>query len=528
MSDLLAGLPLEQRIVIVQEANRLLAGLPDCKAKAFAEKIKPTYLPDRGKVSNSKLKIGLYPLGAMLHSRPNVSLPRQQERDWLRGWALVAALRFCSDFRSDDHHSRLTTGLRVVRRLTAGGYKLDLMSEVQTLDGTLPQSLQALRGLAQTLLQRGEDWEAELNQLDLLLRGGQVSIVPRYVESSTRRSFENVEKLPERVLQDRGISIVQSGEVPLADDVPPEEQSEELSDRFYDFGATYRALQPIAALQEAQLTLLERDAEPIGLQGGFASLTQEEMAQLFKAALRDAAHGDKGAKWVLASMASGRSIAELSMAGRIAVAGSTWLIDGGGIAFAPDVRFMAHPAKGGYALYPPKALSNWLDWDRVGKAPKQAAEDWLHSQKNGRTHRLSRVERALEDALLLSGADRAAAGLLAGRSTRAVIQLHYARFPVSSLRMLWLKALAECFGSSEGFRLEPLDPKRYAIGSLVVPDSKNVAQWFVGLFDKVKQARARRADGVFHMVDVVAAEANLAAWECPKLCVSDLAHAFFR
>ena len=123
MADLLAKLAQETRTVIVQEANRLLAGLPDCKAKASAETLKPSYLPDRGTTANAKLRIGDYPLGVMLHGRPKLIFPRQQERDWLRGWALVGALRFCEAFKLNDQHSRLTSGLRVVRRLTTGGYR---------------------------------------------------------------------------------------------------------------------------------------------------------------------------------------------------------------------------------------------------------------------------------------------------------------------------------------------------------------------------------------------------------------------
>ena len=385
------------------------------------------------------------------------------------------------------------------------------MSDLPSFDGILEAGLSSLLQLKRLLSLRGEDWATELNQLDLLLRGVQASIEPRSVESSTRRSVEDVQGLPECVLQDRGISIVQSGDIPLQHDVAPEEKSEELSDRFYDFGATYRALQPVTARQEAQMSLLERETESLGMQGSFASLTQEEMRQLFQAALSDARKGQQGARWVLASMATGRSIAELSMASREAGAGCTWLVEEGGIAFAPDVRFMAHPEKGGFALYPPKELSNWLHFDGEGESPKQAAENWLHRQKHGRTHRLSRIERALEDALLSLGADRALAALLSGRSARAVIQLYYARFPVISLREFWLKALAECFGNCEGFRLEPLDPKRHTIGSLVVPDIKEVAQWFSGLFDAAELARARRVENISHRVDLVAAEANLAA-----------------
>ena len=74
--------------------------------------------------------------------------------------------------------------------------------------------------------------------MDLLLCDAEDLNPPRQVESVTRRSLYNEEQRPERVLQDRGINIIQRGDVALPQDAPPEEQSDKLSDRFYDFGAT--------------------------------------------------------------------------------------------------------------------------------------------------------------------------------------------------------------------------------------------------------------------------------------------------
>src|SRR5690606_7470104 len=121
----------------------------------------------------SKLQIGLYPLGVMLHKRPGMSFPRQQERDWLRGWALVGALRFCAAFKSDDHHSRLAAGLRVARLMTSGGYEQDLISELPSFDGSLYETIDAVRSLGRILSLRGEHWQTQIDQLVLLLRDGQ-------------------------------------------------------------------------------------------------------------------------------------------------------------------------------------------------------------------------------------------------------------------------------------------------------------------------------------------------------------------
>ena len=44
VADLLAGLPQPMRTVLVQEAVRLLAALPEGKAKAAGERLRPLYL----------------------------------------------------------------------------------------------------------------------------------------------------------------------------------------------------------------------------------------------------------------------------------------------------------------------------------------------------------------------------------------------------------------------------------------------------------------------------------------------------
>ena len=124
MSDLLAGLSRDIRLTIVQEALRLLAALPDGKPKAIAEKLRQIFLPERGKIGSTKLRIGTYPVGYMLHGRPALFLPRGEERDWLRGWALVGALRFCHDFGESDRFSRVAAGLRAARRPPHVGWRL--------------------------------------------------------------------------------------------------------------------------------------------------------------------------------------------------------------------------------------------------------------------------------------------------------------------------------------------------------------------------------------------------------------------
>jgi len=93
MSDLLAGLRLADRILVVQEATRLMSALPDCPEKAEAEVIRAAMLSERGVVGARKLQKGSHPLAAMLLGRPSSSLPRVEERDWLREWARVGCLR---------------------------------------------------------------------------------------------------------------------------------------------------------------------------------------------------------------------------------------------------------------------------------------------------------------------------------------------------------------------------------------------------------------------------------------------------
>lgn len=111
MADLLAGLPSKNRIVSIQVANRLLAALPDGRKKAAAESLRQVLLPDSGKTGTAQLRIGAYPLAAMLLQSPKTELSRYQEREWLRGWALAGALRFCDALRETDRFSRVSAGL---------------------------------------------------------------------------------------------------------------------------------------------------------------------------------------------------------------------------------------------------------------------------------------------------------------------------------------------------------------------------------------------------------------------------------
>lgn len=511
MADLLSGLPSDTRVIAIQVANRLLAALPDCREKAVAERLRREMLPDRGKTGTTRLRIGTHPLAAMLLQTPATSLPRIAEREWLRGWALAGALRFCNDFRESDRFSRVSAGLRVARLLAVSGYRQDVILEFQDFDGGLIGLIGTVRLLAKALEQRGVALAAQLRQLELTLRDAEGPVTPRHVDAFRRRPSDIEMILPKQQLVEDGITINRAAEWEVPSDTPAEEQAEDLRDRFYDFGATYRALNPTLARAEAQLELLERDSSGVGWQAEFAALTPTEARHIFAAALADARRGEGGAKLVLASFVSGRSVAALVAARARPVAGVTWIAAAGGIAFAPDVRFLLHPQHGGFALLPPPDLTGWLDMPLAPGKGEDLARAWLARQGQGRSLRLSRIARALRDGVLAQGEDGAIAAMLSGQSCGTYIPLYYARFPVARLRKVWGHYLTGRLGATDDFRLEPLNSRRADIGSVLIPRPGAVSAWFAGLVQAVEAARARRGQGIDHLVDRLAAEANLAA-----------------
>lgn len=511
MTDLLAGLPRAMRSVLAQEAARLLAALPDGRAKVAGEHLRPIMLSATGKDGTAKLRRGAYPLGTMLYERPSSTLPRVAERDWLRGWAMVGAMRFCNTFRETDHFSRITAGLRTARRMAQGRYRHDLMAELPLLEGDIDGLVDAIRKLVTSLEQRGIEYAPQLAQLELILRDAAAPVAPRHVDTLRRAAADDGMILPRRDLATGDMTIIMTGSTPVPADTSPEEQAEDLRPSLYDFGATFRALAPPVARAEAQLDLLDLAVRDSPWQAAFAALTPQEARTVFAAATRDARTHQPGAGLVLASLVSGRSVDDLATAGRRPVSGATWIGEHGAICFAPDVRFAGNPVAGGFALQPPPELVGWLTGSKEPGQAKRLAAEWLSRIDTGRTLRLSRIARALQDGLLAGGEDAALAGLLAGHSCAAQVQLYYARFPVERMRTAWLGLIADHFGPAAGFRLDPLHRRCRTIGSMVVPPRQNVTKWFATLTEAVEQARAARSSGIEHLVGRVAAEANLAA-----------------
>lgn len=518
MTDLLAGLRLKDRIVAVQVANRLLAALPDGLEKAAAERLRRTLLPDRGKTGTSQLRIGTHPLAAMLLQSPATTLPLFSQREWLRGWVLAGALRFCDAFGETDRFSRVSAGLRAARLMAIGGYRHDLMSELPTFEGVLGRLILAVRQLAAAQEQRGVTLVAQLRQLELLLRDAEGPVVPRHVDPFRRRVNDVDMILPEQQVEEDGVTIHRAAGQEMRSDSAPEDRAEQLRDRLYDFGATYRALSPPVARAQAQLELLEMDRSGVGWQAEFAALTPTEARRTFTAALADARRGDIGARLVLASLVSGRAVATLSAIRPRPLAGQSWREEGGGIAFAPDVRGLGHPSQGGFVLRPPPDLTGWLDATLAPDQAEDCARAWLSRLDQGpRSLRLSRIARALRDGILAQGEDGAIAAMLSGQSCSACIPLYYARFPVLRLRQVWLRYLTERLGAgargnlAEGFRLEPLNPRRRTIGSVLIPEPRAVSAWFRRMVLAVEAARARQGQGIDYLVDRLAVEANLAA-----------------
>lgn len=511
MPDLLAGLPQPMRSVLAQEAVRLLAALPDSRAKAAGERLRPILLPAIGKHGTARLRRGAYPLGTMIYERPSPKLPRIFERDWLRGWALIGALRFCDAFGETDHFSRVASGLRAARRMAQGRYGHDLMAELPLINGDIEGLVDAVYRLTKLLEQRGIEYAPQLSQLELILRDATTPAAPRHIESMHRAATGDGMILLRREVIMGDMTVMLTSPTPVPSDTSAEEQAEEMYESFYDFGATFRALAPPVARAEAQLELLDLAARDTPWQASFATLTPQEARALFNAALEGARTKQPGAGLVLASLVSGRTVEDIVAAGRHPVIGTTWIGEQGAICFSPDVRFAGDPVAGGFSLHPPPGLADWLTFPgQPGKA-RQLATEWLSRFPTGRALRLSRIARALPDGLLARGEDAALVGLLAGRCCAAQVQLYYARFPIQRLQSAWLNLISDTFGAAEGFHLTPLRRKVTAIGSVVIPSRPNVTKWFEVLIEAIEHARSAQPKGLNHLTGLVAAEANLAA-----------------
>ncbi|MER5174049.1 hypothetical protein [Thioclava kandeliae] len=442
---------------------------------------------------------------SMLMARPLETVPNHALIDVLRGWSMIGTLRFCDAYDETDGHSRPSNGLRVIRRVAAGKYRMDPLRDLHS-DGHAAWALQrALRRLEQAYRSSGHHLAQQMGQLALVLEDAETAVEPRHRGQGSRRETIFSHGPHHEVPLDDVVLGLQV-EDDLSDDAPAEEWGEARRLR------TIRLMPfdtPRSKLSE-QLELLDLADRELGLGAEFAALTSAEAKQIAGQALRDAMAGHQGAGLALAAMVSGRSIETLATSGDRPVLGRTWRDAIGGICFAPDVTQAAEgqgkdPRMNGFALHLP------VDWGGTA----EAACEWLAGLDFSHRATAQRISRALRDALWAQERpDGAAIGLLCGQSCTQTVSLYYARFPVDHLQNIWRDALSGQMGLKTGFRLEALHHRTRHIGSLRGPTLTSVAAWFRGLVRQVEEARRDQSRPGRRIVDLpllVSAEANLAA-----------------
>ena len=489
-ADLLKGLTAQTRAQAANEAARLVALLPELgPMRALLEQ----FLPAKGRAGEQRPSKDANPLVWMLLTAPLTTVPDHALLDALRGWCLVATLRFCAKFSKTDQHARPREGLRAIRRIVAGKYGAEFFSELRPEGLTARALLKAIRRLEGDFKARQHPRAVQLGNLALLLSSAIVEKPPRAVAGARHRSGGHRPEDQTLALDDMTATL--SAEEDLAADAPPEEVAESL--RIKSF--TWQAQAGYSADRlAAQLDLLAFEDEAVAFGGAFAALTAQEARAIATAALRDARAGQGAAGLILASLVSGRSVEVLAQAGALPLSGATWLRDGQ-ICFASDVTFAPAPERHGFALSVPVAWSR----DVAG------ARAWLSKQGLERVVPLARIARALPDAM--AGEDSALVGLLCGESVILNVPLYYARFPLIRLDALWRETLLRRFGLEKGFSVTALDHRTVHVGSLSGPELKAISQWFAGLIRAAEEARERLSQGLGALPLVTAAEANLAA-----------------
>ena len=472
MSDLLSGLSRETRLIVVTEAIRLLALLPDDPNLEDTQALRRAHLPEDGALRGTdRVLKNLYPLAAMLLARPRPDRPRVQEMDILRAWALVATLRFCATTGQTDRHSRPTSGLRVVRRLIGKKYATDLFSALPPFEHSLPALMSALQQAASNARGRDPAAHAKLEPLQLLIRGAHFVREPAVRRRNTAEAMSP--KQPDLIVDAQGdlTAVYQT-----ADPDPNASAEEQVEDRdllYYRFATPLPADQRHRVQFQLQSDLFEAEERERGWTGDFAALSDQEARSLWSNAL-SADH--QGADWALACLLFGRNVFE---AGHDPTLGNSWW-DDGALWFAPDMPLTSAKSfeRNRLALVPPEGLRR--RFTRLGCVESGRAQltAWLKSLDTARPIGLSHLTRALRDAMARE--DVGVVGLLAGRSVKDVVQMYYTRVHIDQLRDIWGKALNNRFGA----QIEAdIHAPTLMVGSLKVPSPRLVKTYFEGLLD---------------------------------------------
>lgn len=472
MSDLLSGLSRETRLVVVTEAIRLLALLPDAPHLENMQALRRAYVPEDGALNGTgRVPIVRYPLAAMLLARPRPDRPRVQEMDILRAWALVATLRFCAQTGQTDRHSRPTSGLRVVRRLIGKKYATDLFSALSTFEYSLDSLRSALQQADTNARARDLAAHAKLEPLQLLIRSAHLVREPVVRTRGTPEGLPA--KQPDLIVEAQGDLTAVYENVNHDPTTSAEEQAEDRDLLYYRFAPPLPADQRRRAQAQLQTDLFEAEERERGWTGDFAALSDQEARSLWNTAL-NADH--PGAAWALACLIFGRNVLEASKSPAF---GTSWW-DDGALWFAPDMPLTSETRfkRNRFALLPPEGLRRRFAGLEGAEPGRAQLTSWLKSLDTARPVGLSHLTRALRDAMARE--DAGIVGLLTGRSVTEVVQMYYTQVHIDQLQDVWAKAIHNRFGEQIAVAAHAPTP---LVGSLKAPSRRLVKAYFEGLLD---------------------------------------------
>lgn len=500
MCDFLAGLTKEARADAREEAERLLRLLPaDIVATLHAARA--THLPAQGRIGNlAKPRRMQSPVATLLLTGPVPGRARIRDLDHMRAWAIGAALRFCHEMGEADTYPRVLVGLRFVWRLCIGSYQPDPLPELPDFDGSLASlrdALSRLQGLRET---RGAGQAEQIGHLLRLLQDARKPNPPR---RHGEHEPSGIERPPCGWTTYRGPTGTIWSAPPQGAEPPigPEDAADIAIPVLHDFGLGKRPARP-SPLDRVPLQLALQDVldEDQGWIADFAALTRAECRRIWARAADEIAtrRPRPGAVWCAASLLFGRSVQTLAGLPRsLPPTADRWLVkkDRAALCVVPDVtRDVWHdPRDNSFVLHPPEELARALA-PRIGEAPDRAvgmARDWVRAGKNtgGRTPRLSRLTRALPDALTARGEDIAITGLLSGWNAKRQPQIYYASFPLRRIEAAWRSASTDWMGPKARGEIRPLRSRNTRTGSFLRPDDSKVMAFFARLTAQAEESR---------------------------------------
>lgn len=521
MADLLAGLTVQARSDAHLAANTLLHLLPADIADTL-QGPKANLLPSRGRIGSlSRPRRMQSPLATLLLTPPPPGRARIQDLDHLRAWSMAAALRFCTDTGEPDTYPRVHDGLRFVWLLCLGSYRPDPLPELPEFDGSLASLREALNQLQGQRETRGAGQTEQIGHILRLLQDVRKPNPPRRMGE---RDAAKTESAPSGWMAYRQQTGTTWAAPPPGAPAPinPEDAADVAISVVHDFGLAKTPARP-SPLDRVPLQLALQDVldEDQGWIADYAALTRAECRKIWARAGADMAAGRPpgGAVWCAASLLLGRSVQTLAGLPRgTSPTEDHWRLknDRAALCVVPDVtRASWHdPRNNSFLLHPPEALARALA-RRIGDAPESAermARGWLLSgaglKAKGRAPRLSRLTRALPDALMARGEDIAIAGLLSGWSAKRQPQIYYASFPLRRIEAVWRAACMDWMGPDARADLRPLRARTTRTGSFFGPADNQVSAFFATLTEKAEASRAISLAA--HLPDRLAAVTNFA------------------